>query len=333
MTGSSGYLGGEVMKALRDTEATADMRVVVPIRNKGGETGPERFEQLFGGREGAVWADPAAALPETTEVVIMNAFDVAFHQDVQRVLRESVAPMLALAEECIALKKKLGKLKRVVVVSTAFVQPPLPYKRCDGPIVPFGGAVDPWPLYYSLLKGEKTMEDLRKDPANNPHNCLNAYIYSKTLCEHLLATYADLPIVIVRPSIIGPSSDGKRGSPRTPGCASIDIMLSPLGRFMPSTGIADNIFVDDVAKRVVDGVTMDLEPPGNHVMVLWATNGLPAGWITIAAIINPRKWIFQVPVAWRSASYRFEACLAWLIGGALATLPPSAAAARPSARI
>ena len=263
----------------------------------------------------------------------MNAFDVAFHQDVQRVLRESVAPMLALAEECIALKKKLGKLKRVVVVSTAFVQPPLPYKRCDGPIVPFGGAVDPWPLYYSLLKGEKTMEDLRKDPANNPHNCLNAYIYSKTLCEHLLATYADLPIVIVRPSIIGPSSDGKRGSPRTPGCASIDIMLSPLGRFMPSTGIADNIFVDDVAKRVVDGVTMDLEPPGNHVMVLWATNGLPAGWITIAAIINPRKWIFQVPVAWRSASYRFEACLAWLIGGALATLPPSAAAARPSARI
>ena len=36
LTGSSGYLGGEVMMALRDTEATADMRVVVPIRNKGG---------------------------------------------------------------------------------------------------------------------------------------------------------------------------------------------------------------------------------------------------------------------------------------------------------
>ena len=204
LTGSSGYLGGEVMTALRDTAATAGMRVVVPIRNKGGATGPERFEQLFGGREGVVWADPAAPLPDTTEVVIMNAFDVAFHQDVQRVLRESVAPMLALAEQCVALKKRLGKLQRVVVVSTAFVQPPLPYKRCDGPIVPFAGADDPWPLYHSILAGELTMDDLRKDPRTNPHNTLNAYIFSKTLCEHLLATYADLPIAIVRPSIIGP---------------------------------------------------------------------------------------------------------------------------------
>ena len=270
LTGSSGYLGGEIVAALRDTAATAGMRIVAPIRNKRGATGPERFEQLFGGRENfhnTVWADPAAPLPDTTEVVIMNAFDVAFHQDVQRVLRESVAPMLRLADECVALKKRMGKLQRVVVVSTAFVQPPLPYKRCDGPIVPFGGAADPWPLYHSILKGEKTMDDLRKDPRTNPHTTLNAYIYSKTLCEHLLATYVDLPIVIVRPSIIGPSSDGKRGSPRTPGCASIDVMLSPLGRFMPSTGIVDNIFVDDVAKRVVDGVTMDLEPPGNHLMV------------------------------------------------------------------
>ena len=80
-------------------------------------------------------------------------------------------------------------------------------------------------------------QDLVDCKDNDPHFTTNAYIYAKTLMEHLIATFTDLPrTYIVRPSVIGPSSCGTRGNPASPGCASARLMGSPVGRFMPSSG-------------------------------------------------------------------------------------------------
>lgn len=241
LTGGSGYLGGEIVRALALNERTVHAQVLVPVRDKAGKTGQERFDTLFsGGRnphQHARWVAPKEPIPDDAEVVILNAFDVAFHKDIARVLRESVAPTLALLEECSKLSLKTGKLRKVILVSTAYVQPPLPFKRCDGPITPFHGAADPWGLYGKLLNGEMGWQDLVDDKDNDSHFTTNAYIYAKTLLEHLVATFKDLPCTyIVRPSIIGTSRCGKRGNAASPGCASAKLMDSPVGRFVPSTG-------------------------------------------------------------------------------------------------
>eukprot|EP01052_Picozoa_sp_SAG31_P039487 SAG31_NODE_5486_length_2512_cov_1.878989_4_plen_235_part_00 len=188
LTGGSGYLGGEILRSLALRPETAGASVVVPIRKKKGQSGPARFAALFGEEESAPtprrertaaeWADPSDPIPADTEVVVLNAFDVSFHNDVARVLRDSVKPMLELLEQC----RKLAaadrpRLRRVVIVSTAFVQPPLPFLRCDAPIEPFGAAADPWAMYESILAGKTSWDDLRADPTNNPHSTQNAYIY------------------------------------------------------------------------------------------------------------------------------------------------------------
>ena len=222
---------------MSEDKKTEGRRVDLPIRAKRGATGEERFQKIYGdSKQPTKWADPADPIPDDAECVVLNAFDVAFHKDVPKVLRESVAPTLALIEQCRELAKK-GNLKKIVVVSTAYVQPPLPFNRCDAPITPFNGAADPWGTYKALLDGKIVWDDLVAHPDVNPHNTQNAYIYSKTLMEHLIASYTDIPqVYIVRPSVIGPTSDGERGSPATPGCASVRLMLSPLGRFVPSSG-------------------------------------------------------------------------------------------------
>lgn len=240
LTGGSGYLGGEIVRSLALDKLAEDKKVLVPVREKRGKSGQERFESIFRGggnpHKHTQWIDPAAPIPDETEVVILNAFDVAFHTDIARVLRESVAPTLALLEQCSKLRAK-GNLRKVIVISTAYVQPPIPFRRCGGPITPFNGAADPWGTYNKLLNKELAWQDLVSHPENDPHSTTNAYIYAKTLMEHLIATFHDLPrTYIIRPSVIGPSSCGERGNLASPGCASVRLMISPVGRFVPSSG-------------------------------------------------------------------------------------------------
>ena len=128
LTGASGFVGGEIVRALK----ARSCKIYAPIRAKKGRSGRERCNALFGAR--VHWCDPLAKVPADAETVVLCAFDVAFHTDVQRVLQENVAPMFDLGID--------AARHRVVFVSTAYVQPPLPVRLTKRPI-DFDGTDDP----------------------------------------------------------------------------------------------------------------------------------------------------------------------------------------------
>ena len=79
---------------------------------------------------------------------------------------------------------------------------------------------------------------------------------------------------------------------------------------------SDNIFVDDVARRIAQ-IVAD-EPPVTPVanpLVVWATNGLPSSYQTVEACVNPRKWLITPPAKWLNFCIRIEGWLTWLIMG------------------
>ena len=79
---------------------------------------------------------------------------------------------------------------------------------------------------------------------------------------------------------------------------------------------SDNIFVDDVSRRIVQVVADELPPgPVANPTIVWATNGLPASYNTVTACVNPRKWLIVPPAKWLNFCIRIEGWLAWLIMG------------------
>lgn len=251
LTGASGYFGGQL---LRDIASRPDdfKKVYVPVRGKKGQTGEERFRALFGSF-GAVceFVPSEAPIPEDTNVVILNAYSISFQNDVVDTLEQNVLPILGLMDQC----KALQDLDTVLVVSTAYVQPPLPFRLCKGPI-PCHASADPEGTFQAVLNGSITWDQLQADPRNHPHTSENAYIYSKTLLEHVINhRYKDvLPLTVFRPSMISISSDGKYGSRFTPPCATGMLAQSQVGRVFPGSAHADHVYVDHVSRLLLDSV-------------------------------------------------------------------------------
>lgn len=307
-----------------------EQKVYMPMRDKRGELGRERFEkrrQEFMTDDQTLirksletnelcFIDPAAEIPIDVSHVVLNAFAIAFHDDIQSTLKSSVAPMLELLHQCL----DLATLRKVLVVSTAYVQPPEPYEKSSAPILPFAGAGDAAALeetYGALLSGELCMADLTADPRYHPHSTTNSYVFAKTLAEHLITARhircanEVLPVSFVRPSILGPSEDGVRGSPRSsPACAISLMTAKGVGRFMPDRGAIDGVFVDHVANRVVEALDID-----EHI--IFATNG-HRGQSYPASVRYVLPWrLMASPKSWfiRRALQKAEVLLVRYIAG------------------
>ena len=291
LTGGSGYLGGEILKTAFEGDLE---KAYVPVRDKKGQTGPERFKELYSGSfPKAEWIDPKDAIPRDTNSIILNAFDIRFNNEIRDVMQNSVAPNLKIMEGA----KDLPNLQKIVFVSTAYVQLPWPAKLSDS--APF--IDDPWSVYDSLLTGTLTWKMIQKDPAYAPHTKSNTYIFSKTLTENLLLTYSDLEarLTFVRPSTIGCTSDGARYSIKTPGCSVAALALSPVGRFVQPTACVDIVFVDHVAEDTLRGIRTD------SPRYIWATNGITTG-TDFMYMMNPSKNSFIVSNKWLSKLRKAE---------------------------
>lgn len=88
---------------------------------------------------------------------------------------------------------------------------------------------------------------------------------------------------------------------------------------------SDNVFVCDVAKRIVQATTMVSPPEPNkdcngvsgsaNPMIMWATNGLPSPFHTVHANVSPWKWIIYPPKRWLPFLIWCESWVAYIMGG------------------
>jgi len=228
LTGATGFLGKVVLEEI--VRLRPDAYVTLIIRPKGKLTARDRLEQLsrsqcfsrlpdsWTGRVGAMAGDlsrPGCGLEpvdryalgrRVTHIIHCAAsieFDLPVHEAAEANVK-STLNVLELAREC-------QNLRSVVNVSTAYVTPHRGtghrgggHSRGSGPIHEELAPL-PWPaeeLYQRIGNGSEPPEALKNAlPAESGHP--NTYTLTKCLAEHLAdLRYPDLPVTIVRPSII-----------------------------------------------------------------------------------------------------------------------------------
>lgn len=105
-------------------------------------------------------------------------------------------------------------------------------------------------------------------------------------------------ISVVRPSTVGPSSDGQRGSVTTPGCVCAALLESPFLRFSSSKGAGDFVCVDQVAETVVEAFDSSTD-------VVWATNGRSASFAQLSSL-HKSKHLLIAQDAWLATYQSIE---------------------------
>ena len=85
-------------------------------------SGEECFNNLFLDSKKEAFIDPSNTLPENVTLVILNVYDVWFFNPVENILKQNVATMCNIIDEC-----NLIKLWGIFISSAAYVQPPGPY--------------------------------------------------------------------------------------------------------------------------------------------------------------------------------------------------------------
>ena len=285
VTGGTGLLGRQLVRTIQKRLPSAV--TVLPVRPKRIDgvdyTAEERFDRLFG-RLPRTELHTGKGLAGQPDTVVLNAFDVAWHTDVRKTLTENVQPMVEYLDEC----AQQPTPPNVVIVSSAYVQPPKPYRQLENELMPMGLAASVETWYEGLLNGTLDWASLDTDDAGcHTHTLTNSYILAKTLMEHLvMARYGDsMPITIVRPSNIGPSADGQHGVDGTFGPQLFaSILQTPYFRCFIEGGGVDIVPVCGVAETLVDAI----QEPRSHRFV-HATCGA-------AEAPSVREFLSNVPV-------------------------------------
>jgi 1-acyl-sn-glycerol-3-phosphate acyltransferase len=221
LTGVTGFLGKIVLEQLvRRREELGISRIVTVIRPRGRRNAETRFRREVVAAEclralpdgwtrhvevlEGVLEQPGLAVDRVTRDrlaarvthIIHAAASVEFHLPVAEAARSNVTTalnVLDVARACPALHK-------LVLVSTAYVTP----HPGNGAPIPDGLAPLPRPaeeMYRSILDGSARDRDLLA-ACGQP----NSYTLTKALAEHLVVARAgDVPLAIVRPSIISAS--------------------------------------------------------------------------------------------------------------------------------
>ncbi len=276
LTGATGFLGKVVLwELLRRQGLDSRQRIAVVVRGKAGQSGAERFRRKVLGSD--CWrglpegtedridvidgdleqerfgldSDRWRSLAEKTGTLIHCAASIDFHLPVARAERANVGSAL----EVLALAKR-ARAERFVAVSTAYATP----HPGEGVAVEETLAAlpyDPETLRREIREGrydEPDAEAALLQRTGHP----NTYTLTKCIAEHLLTANAgDVPLTIVRPSIISASwrwpLPGWIDSPAA--FAMLAVMVAT-GRMrvlmgMPETRL-DLVPVDIVANRILE---------------------------------------------------------------------------------
>jgi fatty acyl-CoA reductase len=220
LTGVTGFLGKVVLsELLRRKDELAIERVYVLIRPRGEQRAAERFRREVAASpclstlpagwtadvtvlEGALEQPGLGLRPEQAELahsathLIHTAASISFDLPVRSAARSNVTTALNVLE----LARHCPRLERMVSVSTAYVTP---HAGNDTP-VPESLSALPAPAEELLaaIESGKAVEAELLARSGHP----NTYTLTKSIAEHLLlARRGNVPLAIVRPSIISAS--------------------------------------------------------------------------------------------------------------------------------
>lgn len=291
LTGVTGFLGKVVLEELMRRREELDVeRVHVIIRKKKQREPAERFRREIEAspclsRLADGWTryvnvlegtleEPGLGLSPLTRAelaarvthVLHAAASVSFDLPLAEAARANIATTLNLLD----LARSCPRLERLVYVSTAYVTPH------PGEGVPIRELLAPLPApadeLYQSIRGGGVDEALLLRRSGHP----NTYTFTKSLAEHLLLErHADLPLAIIRPSII--SAAWQHPFPgwidSTAGFASFVVLIG-LGHLRAVAGLPgtrlDLIPVDEVATRMLEecrpGIVPEPAPVIRHAV-------------------------------------------------------------------
>lgn len=203
LTGSSGFLGGYLARDFQSDDRI--QKVYCPIRAKKGVSGADRLKELLPFSK-CTYIDAKAAIPDDVTHVILNAYNTRFDEEHRAKLKGNIEPILTTLEQC----KNQKRIQGIVFVSTAYTQPPLPFRRYNGNYLPLlldeandATKVTATEIFDKILRMDDHFTVTDVLPDLNEYYAKNSYVFSKHLLETMLGEkYADLPISIVRPSMI-----------------------------------------------------------------------------------------------------------------------------------
>ena len=159
LTGSTGFVGQMIVKQCEANDSIT--KIYCPIRPKKDLSGEARFQSMFGGCRKCVFVDPEDPLPLDATLLLLNAYSVKFFTPVESIMKESVKPMMDILDQA---RRNKQNIRGIVAVSTAYVQPPLPFKRSPDNQVPFllEDVCTASELYEDFLQSRMTWSDVTR---------------------------------------------------------------------------------------------------------------------------------------------------------------------------
>jgi fatty acyl-CoA reductase len=182
-------------------------------------------------------------IEEEVTIVIHAAANISFRAPLQKVVLDNCLPALQLA----AMATKMTRLRHFVQVSSAYANSFLP----DGPVEE--------KIYYLSnpddAEGE-LQEILRTGTTSHLQRFPWAYAYSKQLMERLMmARFPNLPILLLRPTSIGPAIAQPCEMYGPQGSCPISTLYS---RLMQPTGGKSIWYTPDCGSNILDEIPVDL---------------------------------------------------------------------------
>ncbi|MEB3205377.1 MAG: SDR family oxidoreductase [Candidatus Sericytochromatia bacterium] len=291
VTGATGFIGKVlVARLLHDAEALGLKRLYVLIRPKAGCAPEERLHRdLLSSpclaalprealaRVRVVAGDPTlpglGMLPEQREALAQDlthvlhvAASVRFDLPLPEAALQNTHATLAMQ----SWAREMPRLRRLVLVSTAYVTP---WREASIPEGPVHVADDPEGLFASIMAGR---EDESALLARSGHP--NTYTFTKALSEQLaLLRQGDLPMAIVRPSIVSACRQfpvpGWIDSVAAFGAFASLMLAGRLRVILGGRGERlDIVPCDEVVARIVAAAAA--EPDGDAAFIVHAVTGI-----------------------------------------------------------
>lgn len=287
LTGATGFLGKVVLhELLRRREELGVGKVRVLLRTSGSTTPEKRFETDVASSpcfddldpDWRDMVDPVACelsqpgagiepakreeLAQTVTHIINCAASVQFDLPIQQAANANIATAL----EILAFAKSCPNLESLVNVSTAYVTPH-PKDGSDVLEVLAPLPQDAGKLYEAIRQGEIDETELLAETGHP-----NTYTLTKCIAEHLLTEQQeDIPLTLVRPSIISASMERPRpGWIDSPAAFALFAAQIGSGRMRaviarPGSRI-DIIPCDAVADRCIDAAFRPADVEGSPIV-------------------------------------------------------------------